>query len=137
MRPRQWVKNLLVLAAPLAAGEFLTARVAAATLLAFVAFCLMSSAVYLVNDVCDREADALHPIKRRRPVAAGELSVGLALVAAGLLALAAVAIAVTAHWQLGLLVAGYGALNVAYSLWLKHEPVLDLAVVTTGFVMRA
>ena len=137
LRPRQWVKNLLVLAAPLAAGEVLTADVAAACLVAFVSFCLMSSAVYLVNDVSDLEADRLHPVKSKRAIAAGEVSVRVALVTAALLGVAATAIATAERWQLGLLVVLYAAVQVAYSLWLKHEPVLDLALIAAGFVMRA
>ncbi len=137
MRPRQWVKNVLVLAAPLAAGEVLTADVALATALAFVAFCLASSSVYLVNDVCDREADRLHPVKRNRPIAADEVSAPFALTLAVVLAGAGTVMSLAHRWQLGVLVAAYVVLQVAYSLWLKHEPVLDLAIVTSGFVMRA
>jgi decaprenyl-phosphate phosphoribosyltransferase len=137
MRPRQWVKNLLVLAAPLAAGEVLTRDVAGATLLAFTAFCLASSAVYLLNDVADRESDRLHPVKRNRPIASGELSVPLAVSLAVVMALGALALATATRWQLGVLLASYLALQAAYSWRLKHEPVLDLALVTAGFVMRA
>ena len=85
MRPRQWVKNVLVAAAPLAAGEIGEPGVLGKTALAFVAFCLASSAIYLVNDCADREADRLHPTKRLRPIAAGEVSVPLALGVAALL----------------------------------------------------
>src|SRR5689334_20833710 len=84
-RPQQWTKNLLVVAAPLAAGELLDPEVALATALAFVAFCLMSSAVYHVNDVADRVEDRAHPRKRLRPVASGEMSVRAALVVAAAL----------------------------------------------------
>jgi decaprenyl-phosphate phosphoribosyltransferase len=137
MRPRQWVKNLLVLAAPLAAGEVLTGDVARATLVAFVAFCLASSAVYLVNDIADRGSDRLHPMKRNRPIAAGDLSVSTAMSLAATLVVGGLALAFADRWQLGVLLASYLALQAAYSCRLKHEPVLDLAVVTAGFVMRA
>ena len=137
VRPRQWVKNLLVLAAPLAAGELGDPDVLVATLLALVAFCLAASAVYLVNDTADREADRLHPTKRLRPIASGALSVPVALGAAAVCAVAAVAVGWLTDPQLGLLVAAYLVLQVLYAVWLKHEPVLDISIVAAGFLMRA
>jgi decaprenyl-phosphate phosphoribosyltransferase len=136
-RPRQWVKNLLVVAAPLAAGEVGDGDVVAATLLALVSFCLAASAVYLVNDTADRELDRLHPTKRLRPIASGELSVPVALVAAGVLAASAVAVGWLADPQLAVLVAAYLGLQVLYTVRLKHEPVLDISIVAAGFLMRA
>jgi decaprenyl-phosphate phosphoribosyltransferase len=136
MRVRQWVKNLLVVAAPLAAGQLHEPDVLVPTMLAFVGFCLLSSSVYLVNDCADVEADRVHPVKRSRPVAAGELSVPAALVAAGLLAAAAVAMGALASLDLVLVMLGYLALQLLYAVWLKHEPVLDVAVVTSGFLLR-
>jgi len=137
VRPRQWVKNLLVLAAPLAAGELGDPDVLVATLLALVAFCLAASAVYLVNDTADREVDRLHPTKRLRPIASGALSVPVALGAAAVCAVAAVAVGWLTDPQLGLLVAAYLVLQVLYAVWLKHEPVLDISIVAAGFLMRA
>jgi decaprenyl-phosphate phosphoribosyltransferase len=137
MRPRQWTKNLLVAAAPLAAGELFHAPVWWQTLVAFVAFCALSGAVYLVNDAVDVESDRAHPRKRLRPIAAGELTVGTAYRTALLLAVLAVAAGTAVAWQLGVLLVAYAALQVTYSLWLKHEPVLDLAAVAVGFLMRA
>jgi decaprenyl-phosphate phosphoribosyltransferase len=136
-RPRQWVKNLLVVAAPLAAGEVGDADVIAATLLAFVSFCLAASAVYLVNDTADREADRLHPTKRLRPIASGALPVPVALAAAGVLAVLALAVGWLADPQLTVLVAAYVGLQVLYAVRLKHEPVLDISIVAAGFLMRA
>jgi decaprenyl-phosphate phosphoribosyltransferase len=136
-RPKQWTKNLLVVAAPLAAGELLEPGVALSTLLAFVAFCLMSSAVYHVNDVADREADRLHPRKLTRPVASGEISVRTALVVATVLVVLSLAVSWAAATWLVVLVGSYGALQVLYAFWLKHEPVIDIAVVAGGFLMRA
>ena len=136
MRPRQWVKNLLVLAAPLAAGDMGEPNVLGATVLAFVSFCLASSATYFVNDCADVEADRLHPRKRLRPIASGALPVRGALAVAVVLATASLAVAAVARWELVVLVAGYLALMVAYSYWMKHEPVLDLLVVAGGFLMR-
>lgn len=137
LRPRQWLKNLLVLAAPLAAGRIFDQEILLPALAAFLVFCAASSAVYLVNDAADREVDRLHPVKRHRPIASGELSVTTALVTSAVLAAVAIAGAALVRWELAAVVAGYALLQVGYSLWLKHEPVLDLAVVTLGFLLRA
>jgi decaprenyl-phosphate phosphoribosyltransferase len=137
VRPRQWVKNLLVVAAPLAAGEVGDGDVVAATLLALVSFCLAASAVYLVNDTADREVDRLHPTKRLRPIASGALPVRLALVFAGALATLAVLVAWLADPQLAVLVTAYLGLQLLYAVRLKHEPVLDISIVAAGFLMRA
>lgn len=138
LRPVQWSKNLLVFVAPAAAGvlDHGTAAVQAAG--AFGVFCAVASAVYLVNDVVDAEADRLHPDKCRRPVASGALAPGLALAAAAVLAPGAIAGA----WFVGgaplvAVVALYLAVSLAYSLRLKREPVLELAAVASGFVLRA
>jgi decaprenyl-phosphate phosphoribosyltransferase len=137
MRPRQWVKNLLVVAAPLAAGKVGDSDVIAATVLALVSFCAAASAIYLINDSADREADRLHPTKRFRPIASGALPVPVALTAAGVLVAAALVVGWAADPQLAILVAAYIALQVLYALWLKHEPVLDISIVAAGFLMRA
>ena len=137
VRPRQWVKNLLVVAAPLAAGQIGDASVLIATAGALIAFCAASSAVYLVNDVADREADRLHPTKRFRPVADGSLPVPVALSAAAMLALAAVVVGWLTDTDLAILLAAYLLLLGLYAVRLKHEPVLDIAVVSAGFLMRA
>ncbi len=136
-RPKQWVKNLLVLAVPLASGRITDPGVLVGTLLAGLAFCLLSSAVYLLNDSVDVEADRRHPRKRLRPVAAGEVSVRTARVVAALLALGGLALAALGGWQLLAVLVGYLVLQLAYSLGLKHEPVLDILLVTSGFVLRA
>ena len=137
VRPRQWVKNLLVLAAPLAAAELGDRQVLAATALALASFCAASAAVYLVNDVGDREVDRLHPTKRLRAVASGALPVPVALVAAATLIVAALALGWLANPELALLVASYLVLQLLYTVWLKHEPVIDISIVATGFLMRA
>ena len=136
-RPRQWVKNLLVLAVPAAAGALDDGSVLLDTALALVAFTLASSATYLVNDVVDREADRRHPFKRDRAVAAGLVAVRTALAAATVLAVLALAVAAAASLELVGLVALYLGLTVAYSLALKHVPVFELAVVAAGFFLRA
>src|SRR4051794_35835061 len=124
MRPRQWVKNLLVVAAPLAAGKIDDRDVIAATLLALVSFCCASSSVYLVNDIFDREADRQHPTKRLRPIASGALPVPVAVAGAVVLAVAALVVGWVADPALAALVAAYLVLQLLYAVRLKHEPVL-------------
>jgi decaprenyl-phosphate phosphoribosyltransferase len=137
IRPKQWLKNLLVVAAPLAAGTLFTSHVATRVALTFTAFCLISGAVYLVNDVLDAENDRRHPLKRLRPIAAGELSVRTAVAAATVLAAASFGLSALVGWHLVLVIALYVASSLAYNLGGKREPVLDLALVTAGFVLRA
>ncbi|MEZ5095178.1 MAG: decaprenyl-phosphate phosphoribosyltransferase [Nocardioides sp.] len=137
LRPKQWAKNLLVLAAPFAAGSLLEPAVAGSTGVAFVSFCLASSAVYCLNDVADREADRLHPTKRLRPVASGELSERTATGAGVVLAVLALALAALASWALVAVLAAYLVLQAGYAGWLKHEPVLDIVAITVGFLLRA
>lgn len=137
VRPRQWVKNVLVLAAPAAAGALDQAEILGPTLLAFVAFCLVSSGTYLINDVRDVEADRRHPTKRNRPIAAGKVPVRTAAIVGVVLLVVGIALATAVELALGGLVAGYAALTAAYSLALKHEAVFDIAIVASGFFMRA
>lgn len=138
MRPRQWIKNLLVLAVPLASGDFLQPSVIARTVLAFLAMCAAASAVYLSNDVLDRDADRRHPKKSQRPIAAGLVPVPLAVTTAVLCAAASVLVpAALGAASLALLVLGYLVLQTVYVFWAKHQPVLDLAFVASGFVLRA
>jgi decaprenyl-phosphate phosphoribosyltransferase len=136
-RPRQWSKNLLVLAAPCAAGVIGHSGVAAEVLGAFVVLCLVSSATYLVNDVRDREQDRLHPEKCRRPVAAGELSPRSALAIAAVLACAGIALAFVITPRLAAVAIGYLVLTATYSLWWRHIVVLDILAIAAGFVLRA
>lgn len=137
MRPRQWLKNVLVFAAPLAAGQLLAPDVLLPSIGAFIAFCLVSSATYLVNDARDVALDREHPTKRHRPIAAGQLSAGVALGAAVVLALASLALAFAIRPQLAGVVAIYLVFTLAYSLALKHEPVIELALLAMGFLLRA
>jgi decaprenyl-phosphate phosphoribosyltransferase len=136
-RPRQWTKNLLVFAAPAAAGWIGRPAIAAEAAGALVVLCMISSATYLVNDVRDREQDRLDPRKRLRPVAAGELSPRAALWTAAVLAILGIALAGAIAIDLALLACGYLALTGSYSLWLRRVPVLDILVVAAGFVIRA
>jgi len=137
MRPRQWVKNLLVLAAPLAAGRLFEPAVIKGTALAFVAFCLISAAVYLVNDVRDVAEDRQHPTKRFRPIAAGELKPATALVLAAVLGACGLVLGFVVSMPLGITMVVYVALQLLYSAYLKHLPVVDLAMVASAFLLRA
>ncbi len=137
MRPRQWVKNVLVFAAPLASGTVLQLDVLLPTLAAFGLFCLMASAIYLLNDVRDVAEDRRHPRKRFRPVAAGIVPPALA-VATGLFLLVVslvVAVLLTRPALAGVL-GSYAAISLAYAYFLKDQPVIDLAVVASGFLLR-
>lgn len=137
MRPRHWVKNVLVFAAPLAAGRLFDLEVFIQASGAFVAFCLAASAVYLVNDVRDVEEDRAHPTKRFRPIAAGELGATTALLAATVIGVAALIVAAVIELGLLLVITAYLALSVLYSVALKDEPTFDLAIVAAGFLLRA
>jgi decaprenyl-phosphate phosphoribosyltransferase len=137
MRPRQWVKNVLVLAAPFAAGDLLMPGIAPKLVVAFVAFSLAASGIYLVNDAKDVEADRAHPTKRNRPIAAGIVPPGLAVVVAVVLLAGSLALALLASVQLVALLGVYVVVQLAYCFWLKHQPVLDICVVASGFLMRA
>jgi decaprenyl-phosphate phosphoribosyltransferase len=136
-RPKQWVKNVLVFAAPGAAGVLLHPAVLGRALVAFVAFCLAASGVYLFNDTFDAEADRGHPVKGRRAVAAGTVSPRAALAAAGALVLGALAVGSAAGGGCLVILTGYVALAGAYTLWLKHIAVIEIAIVASGFVLRA
>ncbi len=137
-RPKQWIKNMLVFVAPAAAGVLLHRSVFWHSVGAFGVFCLAASGTYFLNDAIDAPADRIHPTKRLRPVAAGVVPVRLALLVG--LALLAVSIGLgqlLAGWHLALVMAIYGVVNVGYSLGIKNEPILDLAAVSAGFVLRA
>jgi 4-hydroxybenzoate polyprenyltransferase len=137
LRPRQWTKNGLLFAGVIFAGELGHPEAVLRAFEGFVAFSLLSGAVYLFNDLRDLEADRLHPVKRRRPLASGELSRGFAL--AGLLVVALLAGALALHlgpW-FALTALGYLVLNSAYSLGLKNVVLVDVMAIALGFVLRA
>ncbi|MDH6452386.1 decaprenyl-phosphate phosphoribosyltransferase [Streptomyces sp. SAI-126] len=137
-RPKQWVKNVLVVAAPAAAGRLFAPSALTRLALVFVLFTACAAAVYLINDARDVEADRAHPVKRHRPVAAGQVPVPVAYAAGGALALLApLAAARLTSPGVAVLLAAYLAVQLAYCVSLKHVLVVDLAVVTTGFLMRA
>ncbi|MEV6043113.1 decaprenyl-phosphate phosphoribosyltransferase [Streptomyces xanthochromogenes] len=137
-RPRQWIKNVLVVAAPAAAGRLASPYDIAQLALVFCLFTMAASAVYLINDARDAEADRAHPDKCRRPVAAGQVPVGVAYATGAVLAvLAPMAAALTCNAMTATLLSGYVVMQLAYCVKLKHVLVVDLVVVTTGFLMRA
>jgi decaprenyl-phosphate phosphoribosyltransferase len=136
-RPKQWTKNVLVFAAPGAAGVLTQATPLVRTLIAFACFCLAASGTYFLNDAADIDADRLHPKKCKRPVAAGIVSVGTARVAGVVLIIASIALSFTARWQLAVTVAAYVAVTTLYSSVLKHIAVFDIVAVAAGFVLRA
>lgn len=137
-RPKQWLKNILVFAAPGAAGVLDQAHELGLTVLVFVAFCFAAAAVYFWNDLIDVEADRLHPKKRCRPIASGQVPMAAARAAGIAVPLAALGFAAaTGRWQTVAVVAVYLAVNLAYNLGLKRIPVVDLVAVASGFVLRA
>jgi decaprenyl-phosphate phosphoribosyltransferase len=136
-RPRQWLKNVLVFAAPFTAAQITHPQVLRAALIAFVTFCLAASAIYLINDAKDVEADRAHPTKRNRPIAAGAVPVPLAFGAGIVLLLAALGVSLVQNWQLLAVIAVYEAVQLGYCFGLKHEPVIDLCIVASGFLLRS
>jgi decaprenyl-phosphate phosphoribosyltransferase len=135
-RPKQWAKNVLVFVAPAAAGVLTQSLELRLTLQGFVAFCLVSSATYLLNDVLDVESDRRHPKKRLRPIASGAVPIPAAIATAVVLFIAGVALAAFTNWTLAGIVAGYAVLTTAYSLFLKQVAVLDLVILSAGFILR-
>lgn len=136
-RPRQWVKNVLVFAAPGAAGVLDQSGPLLRTIGTFAVFCVVSSGVYFLNDAIDADADRLHPVKQYRPVAAGVVSVRLATIVGIALVVAGIGAAAAIHWHLSLVLGIYLAVQLSYSLYLKNKPIYDLAAVAAGFVLRA
>jgi 4-hydroxybenzoate polyprenyltransferase len=137
LRPDQWTKNLIVFAALIFAVKLLDPAALANASAAFLIFCALSGAVYLINDVSDRDADRQHPLKRMRPVAAGEISPGLALGFAVVLSAAAVTGSFALNRSFGMAAVAYLALQVLYTRSLKHIVVLDVMAIAIGFVLRA
>ncbi len=145
MRPRQWTKNGIVFMAFIfSLGQSWHVDQPDTWLpllrdsaLAFLFFCLVSSADYLLNDIRDRESDRLHPKKRLRPIAAGNLGAAAASAWAAALVVLGVGGGFALEWKVGAILAGYLALMLSYSYWLKHVVLLDLAAIAAGFVLRA
>jgi len=138
LRVRQWIKNGFVLAGVFFSEQLLHASTALHSIAAALAFCFASSAIYVFNDIVDRKADAAHPEKRDRPLVTGEIKVrDASIVAFGFLAASAAVIAVVGFmWHVSAIIAAYVVVNIAYSLWLKHLAIVDVAVIASGFVLR-
>jgi 4-hydroxybenzoate polyprenyltransferase len=136
MRPRQWTKNIFVFAALVFDRQLFNPGSLGRTFLAFIVFCLISSSVYLINDIFDLKADQQHPIKKERPIASGRLPITTALVSAVILSILALAIALVLSRELALIALVYLLINLAYSKWLKHVVLLDVLVIAFGFVLR-
>ena len=138
LRPQQWIKNIMVFAAPAAALKLTSVQSLRESVLAFAAFCLAASAAYCINDLVDRVADASHPVKRNRPVASGRISPSLAVFTAIILAGAAFTLSLTTlHIGVTGVLLLYLLMNLAYTTALKRRVILDVIIVALGFVLRA
>ncbi|MGB8409610.1 MAG: UbiA prenyltransferase family protein, partial [Gallionella sp.] len=136
MRPYQWVKNLFVFTGLLFGHAWHDPRHVMQAIVAFGAFCLLSSAIYTINDIVDIEQDRLHPKKMRRPLASGTVSVSAAAMLAALLGIAGLVVAYAASPAVLLILLVYALMNIAYTLRLKHVVILDVFVIATGFMLR-
>lgn len=136
-RPRQWIKQVLVLAAPAAAGVLTHGDALLRTLAGVVIFTAAAAGTYLINDALDVEADRLHPRKRHRPLAAGAVPLRLGVAVGVALMALAIGAGFLLHWRLGVVIAVYVAMTLAYSSWLKHVAIVELVIVALGFVLRA
>jgi len=136
MRPRQWPKNVFVFVALFFDGQVINVTSLLPTILAFVLLCLMSSGVYLMNDLADIESDRRHPTKRFRPLPAGELQKGTAGAAAVFFALGSLTAGFALSTGFGLILLAYLVTQIAYTFWLKHVVLLDVSIVAAGFILR-
>jgi 4-hydroxybenzoate polyprenyltransferase len=138
MRPRQWMKNLIIFIPLVFDRQLGLAHTTAVlrTLTGFIIFCLISGVVYIINDIADAEADRQHPDKRNRPIASGRLPVRIASIAVAGLTAVLLPISFWLSWSFGLVTLAYLLLNLAYSKWIKHIPILDVLSIALGFVLR-
>lgn len=136
MRPRQWTKNVFLFAALVFDKQLFTLDSFLRTLGGFALFCLVSSSVYIFNDLADIEADRQHPVKKNRPIPAGQLPVGAAWAAGILLVVASLGLGYLLSPAFSAVLGVYFLINMAYSKWLKHVPILDVLIIASGFVLR-
>ena len=136
-RPRQWTKNLLVFAAPLFSFQLNNWSIWLDAFVAMVCFCLISSSIYLLNDVLDLKSDREHSFKKFRPIASGMIPVQQALLASLLIAVVSLTMAAVISVKLSGLILTYALIQVGYCLRFKHEPLLDLFCISSGFLLRA
>ncbi len=137
MRPKQWTKNLIIFAGLVFSQNIFHPAYLVSSLLGFAAFCLNASAVYLINDLKDLEADKLHPVKRLRPLPSGRITTGQAAVAAVLLSVFSLVLAFQINRNFGYLVLTYWVMMILYSFKLKQVVVVDILVISSGFIIRA
>ncbi|MBN1561225.1 decaprenyl-phosphate phosphoribosyltransferase [candidate division KSB1 bacterium] len=135
-RPKQWIKNVLVFAGLVFSHDFLQMHKITEALFAFISFCLISSSVYIINDLFDREKDAFHPLKRNRPIASGQLSAAIALIAALFFAGGSILVAFSIRLEFALIIIVYLIINLAYSLKLKQIIIIDVISIASGFMLR-
>ncbi len=136
MRPKHWIKNLFVFAPLFFSGEAKDPVQLISVVLVFLSFNFLSSSIYFFNDLVDRERDRNHPEKCKRPIASGDLSARLAMIAGIFLAIFSILVALFINFQVVMLLVIYGGMNIAYSLWLKHVVILDVFCIALGFVLR-
>jgi 4-hydroxybenzoate polyprenyltransferase len=136
MRPRQWLKNVLVFATILFTGQLFNPVAFTSVFLAFVVFCGLSSAIYIINDIVDREKDRLHPFKRFRPIAHGDISTGYALIVFALLTTGSFALSLLIDPAFVFICCVYMILQLSYSMWIKHIEILDILALAAGYMLR-
>ena len=136
LRPHHWIKNTFVFAPLVFSGRFAQINMCLKATLAFISFCMVSSAIYAINDVCDRSEDQQHPIKKLRPVARGAIAPGTAILMGVILMIFGLALAGLLNWFLSLIVLFYIVINITYSLSIKHIAILDVLTIAVGFVLR-
>ena len=136
MRPRQWPKNIFIFAALVFDKQLLNLDASLRTVAGFLLFCLISSSVYIFNDLADVEADRQHPVKSQRPIPSGKLPVNAAWSAAIILVMVALPLGYLLSPAFAAVLVAYLVINLAYSKWLKHVPILDVLILATGFVLR-
>ena len=137
MRPKQWVKNLVLFAGILFSHNLADMAAAVKTIAAFLLFCLLSSSVYLINDVKDRDVDRLHPEKRKRPIASGQLSPLSAWTIAAVYAVIAIGASYLINMPFGLIATGYFVLMLLYTFYFKQVVLIDVFTIASGFILRA
>jgi len=136
MRPKQWAKNAFVFAGVFFDGKAVSLHLLALSAAAFAIFCLVSSAIYLVNDLVDMDKDRVHPEKRQRPLASGTLDSRVAGGVAMAIFVVLIPVSLIIDWAFGLAVLAYAGMMIAYTFWLKHVVIIDVMVIAAGFVLR-
>ena len=136
MRPKQWLKNIVIFAPLIFDVKLFDLRYLAQTIAGFMLLCLISGTVYIINDLVDIEKDRQHPKKRHRPLASGQLSVRAAVIAAVVIPLATLPLAFLLHLRFGALLTLYLLIQFAYSFWLKHTVIIDVMLIASGFLLR-